>query len=179
VPENEGKAEKLPAMIGLSDEEGFSHRGMVDFTDIQVNPDTGTLRMRAVLPNKSGVLMPGLFVRVRLTIGAPHKVVLIPEQAVIVEEGLRYVLVVGDKDAIERRPVVLGPRHDGSRVVTRGVKADERIVIGRQPGLRPGTIVQPRKQDVPAPKPGQSTESGSASSAHGQAEPAFSRRDRP
>jgi RND family efflux transporter MFP subunit len=165
VREDKAKTEKIPAAIGLADEEGFPHRGVVDLTDNQVNPDTGTLRMRAVLANKDGLLMPGMFVRVRLTIGEPHKVVCIPEQAVMVEEGLRYVFVVGDKDAIERQAVVLGPQRNGQRVVTRGLKVDERIVVGRLQGLRPGMVVRPREQDAPAPKQEQYPESGGASAA--------------
>jgi RND family efflux transporter MFP subunit len=174
VREGKAKAERLPAAIGLADEEGFPHRAVVDLTDNQVNPDTGTLRMRAVLPNKDGLLMPGLFVRVRLAIGEPYKVVRIPEQAVLVEEGQRYVFVVGDKNEIERRTVVLGPQRDGQRVVTRGLKADERVVIGRLHGLRPGMAVRPREQDTSTPKRERSPEGGGASAAsstQGQAGP--------
>jgi RND family efflux transporter MFP subunit len=149
--EGKGKAEKMLAAVGLAGEEGFPHRGVVDLTDNQVNVDTGTLRMRAVLPNKDGLLMPGMFVRVRLAMGAPHKAVLVPEQAVLVEEGMRYVFLVSDKDVIERRTVVLGSQRDGWREVTRGLKADERVVIGRIQGLRPGMIVRPREQDAPDP----------------------------
>lgn len=152
VREDKAKAGNFPATIGLADEEGYSHRGVVDLTDNQVNPDTGTLRMRAVLPNKDRRLLPGLIARVRLTIGAPYKAVLVPEQAVMVEGEQRYVLVVNDKETIERRAVVLGPGRDGRRMVTRGLKADERVIVGRRPTLRPGMRVRPRATDQPAPK---------------------------
>jgi RND family efflux transporter MFP subunit len=72
----EGKAKaatELPVAMGLADEKGFPHRGKVDFADNRVDPKTGTLRMRAVLPNADGLLVPGLFVRVRLTTSEPHK----------------------------------------------------------------------------------------------------------
>jgi RND family efflux transporter MFP subunit len=72
----EGKAKRaaeLPVAMGLADEQGYPHRGIVDFADNRVDPKTGSLRMRAVLPNADGLLVPGLFVRVRLTTSGPHK----------------------------------------------------------------------------------------------------------
>ncbi|HEY7157509.1 MAG TPA: efflux RND transporter permease subunit, partial [Gemmataceae bacterium] len=162
---DKGKAEKMPAAIGLAAEEDFPHRGVVDLTDNQVNPETGTLRMRAVLPNKDGLLMPGLFVRVRLAMGAPRKALTVPEQAVMVEGGEKFVYVVNDKDVIERRAIAVGQADKGWRVVTYGLKADERVVVGQLPALRPGIRVRPRAEDKPAPKPKQSSNSGPVSPA--------------
>jgi RND family efflux transporter MFP subunit len=146
------KAAKVPVAAGLADEEGFPRRGVVDFTDNRVNPSSGTLGMRAVLSNKDGILMPGLFVRVRVPMAAPYKALTVPEQAVLVEDGERFVLVINDKNVIERRTVTLGPSDGGLRVVTRGLKAGERVAIGRLRALRPGTAVRPSESDKPAPK---------------------------
>jgi len=172
--EGERKSEKHPVRVGLADEKGFSHRGVVDFTDIRINPNTGTLRMRAVLPNKEGLLMPGLFVRVRLTIGEPYKALLVPEQALMIGEGAKFVFVVTDKDVVEVRPVELGREHDGLRVVTRGLKPEDRIVIGRRQGLRSGMTVRPLQGEVPVPKsetPPDSGRQSQASPVRGQAGP--------
>jgi RND family efflux transporter MFP subunit len=165
VREDKGKDRKIPAAIGLAEEDSFPRRGVVDLADNHVNADTGTLRMRAVLPNKDGLLMPGLFVRVRLTTGAPHKELMVPRQAVMVEERQRFVYVVNDKDAIERRDVQVGQASDGWLVATRGLKADERVVVGRLSTLRPGITVRPREEDKPAPKPKRYSESGPAPAA--------------
>ena len=176
--EAKGKAEKVPVAVGLADEEGFPRRGVLDFTDNQLNPDTGTLRMRAVLPNKDGLLMPGLFVRVRLAMGAPHKALTVPQKAVgksfssvLYGRERWFVSIVNDKDVIEAREVALGPRavvvgqwSDEWRVVTRGVKADERVVVGWPESLRPGMVVRPREGKKPSPKPKQSPKSSPASS---------------
>jgi RND family efflux transporter MFP subunit len=171
--EGKARADKIPATVGLADEEGFPHRGVVDFTDNHVNPDTGSLRMRAVLADVDGVLMPGLFARVRLPIGEPHRAVCVPEQAIMNVGPKKYVVfVVGDRDTIERRAVVLGPMHEGQRVVTSGLKGDERVVVGRLRDLRPGMIVRPRQQDTPAPKPKQKPESGGASASRSLRGPA-------
>jgi RND family efflux transporter MFP subunit len=164
-PEDKGKAAKTSVAIRLANEEGFNRHGVLDFTDNQVDPHTGTLCMRAVLPNKDGLLMPGLFVRVRLAMGAPHKVLVVPEQAVLVEMGERFVYVVTDKNVIEQRAVKVGPSGEGLRVVTHGLKADERVVIGRLHKLQPGMSVRPHEEKEPVPKARPSPDGGPASAA--------------
>ena len=152
-----GKAEKMPVAIALADEKDFPRRGEVNFTDIQVNADTGTLRMRAVLPNKDGLLLPGMFVRVRLTLGAPRDVLLVPSESLMVTDGARFVYVVNDKDTIEQRTVEVGAEQEGKRIVTRGLKTEDRVVVGRLQRLRPGMTVRPVESEKPTPptdKPG-------------------------
>src|SRR5258707_1892240 len=98
MPEAYVKAAKVPVAIGLAAEEGFSHRGELDFADHRVDAETGTLRMRAVLPNKNRLLLPGMFVRVRLPVGKPYEVLLIPAQAVRAENGAQFVFIVHCKN---------------------------------------------------------------------------------
>src|SRR5262249_38763154 len=118
MQEGKLKAEKMPVAIRLADEEGYSQRGVVDFTDNQVNPQTGTIRLRAVLPNKDKLLSPGMFVRARLLLGEPHKALMIPERSVrgSVMEGW-IVLVVNEQNVIERRQVEVGKKDEDRRVV--------------------------------------------------------------
>jgi RND family efflux transporter MFP subunit len=151
------KLEKWPAAVGLPGEVGFPRSAVVDFADNQVNPNTGTLRLRAVLPNKDGLLDPGMFVRVRLTVGHPHMVLLVPAETVVAEDGARFVFVVNEKNVIEKRPVVLGQVHDGRRVITQGLKPEAQVVVGRLQGLRPGMAVRPVERDTPAPPPASSS----------------------
>ncbi|HYT93771.1 MAG TPA: efflux RND transporter periplasmic adaptor subunit, partial [Gemmataceae bacterium] len=106
------KGEKLPVAIALANEVGFPHLGAVDFIDNQVNPETGTIRMRAVLANKDKRLAPGMFVRARLPLSAPFQALLLPDQAVMAEDGARFVFIVNDKDVLERRAVKLGQHQD-------------------------------------------------------------------
>ena len=124
------KMEKVPVAIALADENGFPHLGRLDFADNQVDPSTGTLRLRAVLGNKQGLFVPGMFVRTRLTVSAPYKVLLVPARAVMVEDDERFVYVVNDNNVLETRPVTLGGQHDGLRMVKSGLKAEDRVVIG-------------------------------------------------
>ena len=149
-PRAEGEG-SLTVAMGLADEEGFPHSGTVDFADNRVDPEKGTLRMRAAFANADGLLVPGLSARVRLTVGKPYKALLVPEEAVGLEEGMKFVLVVGEKDVVEQRKVDLGPRQDGWRAVKEGLREDDRVVVGGPKGLRPGTTVKPREAAVPVP----------------------------
>jgi RND family efflux transporter MFP subunit len=137
---------KVPVTAGFAGEKGFPHRGMVDFVANRVAPATGTLRVRAVLPNADGLLMPGLFVRVRLDVGQPHKALLVPAKAVLKDRGQAYVWVVKGKDKVERRLVRLGSTHDGLRVIEEGLRADDRVVIGGLQWLQAGMTVLPQEE---------------------------------
>jgi RND family efflux transporter MFP subunit len=149
----EGKVKSLevaaiPVAVRLADEEGFPRQGQIDFIDNHLDAEKGTLRARAVLANSDGLLLPGLFVRARLALGAPYKVLLVPERAILTDEGRKFVWVVNDKDAVEYRPVVLGAVvPDGLRVVREGLKEGDRVAVGGLQGLRAGTTVKP--VDVP------------------------------
>jgi hypothetical protein len=111
------------------------------------------------LPNKDKLLSPGMFVRVRLPLGEPYKVLLVPVEAVMTRDGASYVFVVNDKEAIEKRPVVMGQKHDGWRAVTGSLKAEDWVVICRLQALQPGRTVRPQQADLPAPKSAHSTDS--------------------
>jgi RND family efflux transporter MFP subunit len=151
-----GQADKMPVNAGLADEEGFPRRGVVDFVNNQVNAQTGTISLRAVLANKDDLLRPGLFIRIRLSLGAPYQALLVPPEAVLAEDGKKMVYVVNDKGVIESRTVALGHTQDGLRIVTSGLKAEDRVVVGRQQRLRPGMTVQPVENGKPEPPPGKS-----------------------
>ncbi len=95
----EGKAKTpddpdIPVWLGLANEDGFPHRGTINFIDNQVNPRTGTLRVRGVFPNKDEALSPGYFARVRVPIGVPHKALLVTERALDTDQGQKVVYVV-------------------------------------------------------------------------------------
>jgi RND family efflux transporter MFP subunit len=151
--ERKGAAEKPPVRIGLAGEEGFPHAGVLDFIDNRVNTETGTLRLRAVVPNKDGLMIPGMFVRIRLKLGEPYKVFLVPTRAVMSEHGEPFVYVVNDRDVIEKRPVTLGQDRGNRRVVNKGLKAEDRVVVGQLEELRPGMAVRPREGDAAPPSP--------------------------
>jgi RND family efflux transporter MFP subunit len=146
------RAAELPVAVGLADEKGFPRRGTIDFADNRVSPTTGQLRLRAVLPNKDGLLMPGLFVRVRLALGESYRALLVPEGAVLADQGEKFVLVVNEKNVVERRRLEVGSRRANWRVVKKGLQAGDWVILGGQQALRPGMTVQPRPEVVPGPE---------------------------
>lgn len=143
------KDAKIPVWLGLSTEEGYPHVGRIDFVENRLNPETGTLNVRAVYDNRDGMLSPGLFARIRLQVGAPYQALMVPERALGSDQGLRYVLVVDDKNVVEFRPVKVGRLHEGLRVITQGLSETERIITNGLLRVRPGVTVTPQEQPIP------------------------------
>jgi RND family efflux transporter MFP subunit len=153
VRNSKREVDKIPVGVGLADEDGFSQTGVLDLVDSTVDPVTGTLRVRAALANPDGLLVPGMFVRVRLALSAPHKALLISDRAIASDQGLKCVYVLDADNKVQYRRVTVGPlQPDGLRVITDGLKSEDRVVTGRLAGLRPGMTVRPREADAPAPK---------------------------
>lgn len=134
--------------IALADETGFPRTGTIDFMDNQLNPGTGTIRFRAVVDNKSHLLAPGLFCRMRLPVGPPHRAVLVPDDAVGSDQGQKYVFVVNEKDEVVYRPVQLGFAIDRMRVIDSGLAPTDRIIVKGLQRVRPGIKVTPKPNDV-------------------------------
>jgi RND family efflux transporter MFP subunit len=152
----EGKAKsardvEIPVWLGLSNEDGFPHQGIINFVDNQVDPRTGTLMVRGVFPNEERVLSPGLMARVRVPIGEPHPALLVTDRAVESDQGQKILYVVNEKNEVMSRPVKLGDLHDGLRVVASGLKAGERVVVNGLQRVRPGVVVEPKLADMPVP----------------------------
>src|SRR4029077_16686295 len=114
------------------------------FVDNQVTPRTGTMRLRGVFPNKDNVLVPGLFARVRMPFGRPHKALLVSERALDTDLGARILYIVDDKNQVVVRKVQLGDLHDGLREITSGLKAGERYILEGLQQVRPGATVEPQ-----------------------------------
>jgi RND family efflux transporter MFP subunit len=138
-----------PVALGLATEEAFPHQGTIDFEDNQVNPKTGTLRVRGVFPNKDELLSPGLFARVRVPIGRTHGALLVTDRAIDTDQGQKVVYVVNAKNEVLSRPVRLGALHDGLREIVDGLVAGERVMIGGLQQVRPGVTVEPKLVDMP------------------------------
>lgn len=142
-PDSRGRAAvRLPVRISLVTENDYPHEGVLDFIGNGVDRGTGTARARAVIANPDGRFAPGLFARVKLVTDTPRETVLINDHAVGTDQGRRYVLVLGAGNKAEYRPVELGPIIDGLRVVARGLRSGETIIVK---GLvRPGMEVTPQ-----------------------------------
>ncbi len=141
---------KIPAYLGLANEEGFPHTGMIDFADNQVDPGSGTLRVRAPFDNARRVFKPGLFARLQVPVSEPYQAILVSQQALGTDQGQKYVLVVNDTGVVERRFVKVGPlQDDGLQVVSAGLQAGEWIVVNGLQRARPGKPVTPQRAAMP------------------------------
>jgi RND family efflux transporter MFP subunit len=134
---------RLPVYLGLANESGFPHEGRLDFVDNQVDPGTGTIRTRAVFSNRSRVLTPGLFARVKLIGTEKANATLVRDAAIGTDQDRKFVLVVGPGDTLAYRPIVPGRLADGLRIVTSGLKPGERVVVNGLMRVRPGMRVAP------------------------------------
>ena len=148
---------ELPIRMALARDRDFPHQGRLNFLDNQVDPDTGTIRVRAVFPNDGGALTPGLFVRLRLPGGGAYRGTLVQDRAVGTDLDKRYVLVVDGDGTAQYRAVTLGPLVDGLRVIKSGVAEGERVVVNGLQRVRPGmkvqaqTVAMDERPGAPAP----------------------------
>lgn len=130
--------------IGLANETGFPHEGKLEFVDNQLDPRSGSVRMRATFTNTDGMLVPGLFARVQLAGSTGAKsALMINDRAISTDQDRKFVFVVDKDNKAEYRPVTLGPSIDGLRVVRDGLKAGEKIVVNGLQRVRPGAPITP------------------------------------
>jgi RND family efflux transporter MFP subunit len=131
--------------IGLPDETGFPHAAKLDFLENRLDQGTGTLRARAVLPNSDRFFSPGMFARVRLQGSPEYEALLLPDEAVGTDQANRFVYVVGDDNIPVRRTVELGPIDDGLRVIRKGLKPEDWVILRGQQRVKAGQKIVPRR----------------------------------
>ena len=135
------KAGKLKVTASFADDPTKTREGTFDFLDSGVQPNTGTVRMRALLENKDRLFWPGQFVNVRLLLDTLAGAILVPNEAVQVGQKGPFVFVVKADNTVDSRPVKPGQRQGDDIVVTEGLKAGETVVVTGQIGLAPGAVV--------------------------------------
>ncbi|NYT86390.1 efflux RND transporter periplasmic adaptor subunit [Pollutimonas harenae] len=142
-PASNGGAGQISVNMGLGNEQGFPRAGEVASIDNRLDTSSGTIRLRAVFDNSDGMLVPGLYARIRLAGGAPRPAVLIKESAIGTDQSKRFVVVVDEQNQTSYREVQLGSTQDGLRVVEAGLTPGERIVVNGLQRIRPGDAVTP------------------------------------
>lgn len=141
---------KIPVEIGLQGEEGYPHKGHMDYADPQVNQSTGTLTVRAVFDNHDHTLLPGLFVRVRTPVGHLDKVLLTSNEAIGTSQEGAYVLVVGPDNVVHRKIVKTGDRQGQLRIVESGLDPGDWVVTEGLQRAFPGAKVDPQRTELTA-----------------------------
>ncbi len=131
-----------PVYIRIADEEGWPHKGTMDFVDNEIGQETGTVRGRAIIGNSSRVLQPGLFGRIRIIGSGEYQAVLIPDKAILSDQASKIVMLVDENGKVEARKIQIGPIVDGLRVVKDGLSVDDRIVVAGMQKIQEGQEVE-------------------------------------
>ena len=145
------EGQRSVAYLALVTDTGFPHTGEIDYASNRVDPDTGTIELRAVFPNPDGFIIPGLFARVRVPL-TRERALLVPEMALSVDQGGQFLLSVDDKNVVQYRRVQAGPVIDGAlRAIQTGIGADDWVVVNGLQRARPGSVVKPTRSETRAP----------------------------
>lgn len=139
---------RVTVLMQLSNETTFPHAGVIDFIDNRIDPGTGTIRVRGVFANPDHTLLPGFFVRVRVPGTGRYPALLLPDVAIGVDQNLKFVLVVGPDNTVERRTVTPGALFGRLRAIESGVSEQDRVIINGQQKARPGSKVAPTEQPI-------------------------------
>ena len=146
------KQEKMPVYMGLADEEGYPHEGILEFAESAVDTGTGTMELRGIFVNdgRPPALLPGLFARIRVPVDQRADMLLVTERAVAQDQGGSYLLVVDNENKVGRRSVATGQVVDGLVVIEEGLSKDDRVVVKGVQRARPGSEITPESVDMSA-----------------------------
>jgi RND family efflux transporter MFP subunit len=137
------------ALLTLTDERLGQRKGQLDFVDNRLDEASGTIRVRAVFDNKDMVLTPGLFGRVTIGASDPYRGILLPDEAIGSDQDRRVVYAIDEKNVVHLKPVRIGPRIDGYRVIRDGLTGDETVVVNGLVRVRPGAPITPQMTTLP------------------------------
>ena len=147
--QNAGNRAGTQVRIRLQDETNYVHAGRLDFVDPIINTSAGTVRARAVVPNPSGFLKPGMFGHMRLAASQPYPAMMVPDAAIVTDAARRVVYVVDRSGTVLSRPVELGPLNGNLRVIRSGISPQDRVIINGLQRARPGQKVKPQAGRIP------------------------------
>jgi membrane fusion protein (multidrug efflux system) len=153
--------DKAEVEIVLPDGSIYPHEGTLDFADLGVDPSTGAVDLRAVVPNPERMLLPGMFVTIRLTLGTLHNAFLVPQSAIQRDNNGAFVYAIGSGDKIIEKRVTLGDQHGADWIVLGGISAGARIVVSGIQQAKAGEKVKP-VTDAPSPAGATSSDEGNA-----------------
>jgi len=139
---------QIPVELQLADEQGFPHRGIIESFDNQLDPNTGSILLRAVFQNDDNRIVPGLFARVRVPLSDRHAAVLIEEGAVGTDQAEKFVLTLTSSNTVAYQAIKLGPAFGGKRIVRSGLQVGDTIVVNGMQRIRPGMTVTPEPREV-------------------------------
>ena len=137
---------KVPVELQLADEQGFPHQGHIESFDNRLDPNTGSILLRAVFSNDDGRIVPGLFARIRVPMSERHAALLVSERAIGTDQAQKYVLTLTATNTVAYQSVQIGPIVEGKRVIRSGLEAGQQIVVNGLQRVRPGAPVTPQQE---------------------------------
>ena len=142
---------RTPVQVQIGDGSGFVNGGYIESFDNRLDPNTGSIVMRALFPNPDRHILPGLFARLRLPASVEYPALLISEEAIGTDQNQKFVLTLNSTNGVDYRPVKLGPPHDGKRVVREGLASNDQVIVtsGGMARVRPGMVVTPQAATAP------------------------------
>ncbi len=165
-----GENQEIPVAMALEGEEGYPHKGSINFVNNAVTASTGTITVRGVFPNtkpEKGIrlITPGMFVRIQLPVGPPHPALLVTDRAIGSDQGIKFVYVVDANHKAQYRKITPGAlQDDGLRAIDEGLKADDWVVIGGLQQVQPRMEIQTEATTMPTlDTPGEKAETAPAS----------------
>src|SRR5579862_4748871 len=144
-------APRVPVYLGLQTEEGYPHEGTLDFASTGVDTGSGTLQLRAEVPNSEVLFLPGLFARVRVPLGAPRTMLAVPDRVVSNDQVGSYVLTVNAEHRVVQQRIETGPLTNGMRAVTSGLEPASSVVIDGLQSAVPGNVVSVTERPLTVP----------------------------
>ena len=143
----------IPLYLNLANEEGYPHQGYLDFASISLNATTGTLTLRGVFPNPKGMMLPGLFAKLRVPVTHDKSALLVPTVAIAFDQLGPYLLAVDDKNVVQRRGVKLGTEAKDLTVIAEGLQEPDWVITNGLLLAIPGKQVTPVKASAPNSEP--------------------------
>jgi len=142
---------RIPVELQLADEPAISHKGHIESLDNRIDPQSGSIIVRAEFPNPDGRIVPGLFARIRLPVSGKHPALLIDETAIGTDQAQKFVLTITSTNTAAYRAVTLGPLVDSKRIVRSGLQPGEKIIVEGLAKARAGSPVVPLEATNSAP----------------------------
>lgn len=131
----------VPIEVALQNESGFPHKGHLDFAASELDASTGTIQMRGILSNQDYVLLPGLFVQVRIALAKPSAQLTVPDIAIMSDQIGSYVYTVNQENKVLQKRVVTGTTENGMTVISKGLKANDQVIVDGLQNASPGGLV--------------------------------------
>lgn len=143
------RSAEVPIYIKLSDEQDFLHQATLDFVDNEIDRQSGTIEIRAVLQNNNQLLQPGMFGKAKLLRHSQHQVLMIPDEIIGTNQSLRYVYVLGPNNEVTSKNVIIGPLHsNGLRIIREGLSPEDKLIINNIQKIRSGMVVNPESSTI-------------------------------